>query len=97
MAMAEAQGVKKVIDPMYIPPPSEDALFHEQKKYMYSVLLNVVKAMALIKAIMVNAMKDAVPDCWDTMCKEAEQSTSTEIKSSDILVYLMSMKIDDGK
>ena len=39
--MAEAHGVKKVIDPKYIPPPSEDALFCEQKKYVYSVLLNV--------------------------------------------------------
>ena len=66
-----SQGVKKAIDLMYIPPPSEDALFCEQKKYMYSVLLNVVKSMTL-KAIIINAMKDAVPDCWDAMCKEAE-------------------------
>ena len=31
---AEAQGVNKVIDSKYIPPPSGDALFCEQKKYM---------------------------------------------------------------
>ena len=60
MAMAKAQGVEKAIDPKYIPSPSEDALFCEQKKYMYSILLNVVKATTL-KAIMVNAMKDSSP------------------------------------
>ena len=62
---------------------------------MYSILLNVVKAMTL-KAIMVNTMKDAVPDCWDDMCKEAEWSTSVEIKSSDILAYITSTKFDDS-
>ena len=94
MPTAKAQGVKKAIDTMYIPPPSEDALFHEQKKYMYSVLLNVVKAMTL-KTI--DPTKEAIPDCWDAMCKEAEHSTSAEIKSSDILAYITSMKFDDGK
>ena len=84
MATAEAQGVEKVINPKYIPQPPEDALFCEQKKYMYSILLNVVKAKTL-KAIMINATKEAVPDCWDAMCKEAEQSTSAEIKSLSTL------------
>ena len=96
MVMAKAQGVEKAIDPKYIPPSSEDALFCEQKKYMYSILQNVVKAMKL-KAIVVNTMKDAVPDCCNAMCKEAKWSTSAEIKSSDILVYIMSMMFDDGK
>ena len=67
-----------------------------KKKYIYSILLNDVKAMTL-KAIVVNATKDAVPDCWDAMCKEAEWSTSMEIKSSDIFAYIMSMKFDDSK
>ena len=72
MLMAKAQGVEKAIgDPKYIPPPTEDALFHEQKNYMYSALLSVVKATKL-KAIMIKATKDAVPDCWDAICKEAE-------------------------
>ena len=53
MVTAKAQGVEKVINSKYIPQPSGDALFCEQKKYMYSVLLNVVKAMTL-KAIVVN-------------------------------------------
>ena len=96
MAMAKAQGVEKAINPNYIPRPSEDALFCEQKKYMYSILLNVVKAMTL-KAIVVNATKDAVPDCWDAMCKEAEWSTLAEIKSSDTFAHIMSMKFEDGK
>ena len=69
MVMAKAQGVEKAIKPKYIPPPT--ALFCEQKKYMYSVLLSVVKATKL-KAIMIKATKDTVPDCWDAMCKEAE-------------------------
>ena len=40
---------------------------------------------------MVNTTKDAV------QCKEAEWSTSAEIKSSDILTYIMSMKFGDSK
>ena len=68
----------------------------EQKKYMYSILLNVVKAM-ILKAIVVNIMKDTVPNCWDAMCKEAQWSTSVEIKSCDILAYVMSTKFDDVK
>ena len=47
VVVAEAQGVEKAINPMYIPPPLENALFCEQKKYMCSVLLNVVKATTL--------------------------------------------------
>ena len=31
------------------------------------------------------------------MCKEAEWSTSAEIKSSDILAYITYTKFDDGK
>ena len=73
-----------MISPKYIPLPSEDALFCEQKKYMYSILMNVVKATTL-KAIMVNATKDTVPECWDAMCKEAEWSTSAEIKTVTFL------------
>ena len=46
---------------------------------------------------MIKATKDAVPDCWDAMCKEAEQATSVEIKSNDILAYIASAKFDDGK
>ena len=47
MAMAKAQEVKKAINSKYIPPPTENALFCEQKKYMYSLLLSVVKATNL--------------------------------------------------
>ena len=53
--------------------------------------------MLTLNPIMFNATKDTVPDCWDAMCKEAEQSTSVEIKSSDIFTYITSTKFDDSK
>ena len=71
-------------------------LFHEQQKYIYSVLLNTVKTSAL-KSIVINARKDNIQQCWDDIVHTAKCSTSAEIKAVDFLQYITLAKFDDGK
>ena len=96
VATAEMQGVKNVLEIAYTLHAFEVNLFKEQQKYVYSVLLNTVKAPTL-KSIIIDAKKDNIQKCWDDLVQEAEWSTSAEIKAADLLQYITSSKIDDGK
>ena len=66
VAMAEAQGVQDVLEIGYSLLSSEVELFKEQQKYIYSVLLNTIKASPL-KSIVINAKKDDIQKCWDDL------------------------------
>ena len=96
MATTEMQGMQSVLDVAYTLHPSEVDLFKEQQRYIYSVLLNTVKAPTL-KPIVIEAQKDDIQKCWDNLVQEAEWSTSAEIKAADLLQYITSAKIDNGK
>lgn len=96
VAITKAQGRHNVLDIAYTLHPSKVDLFKEQQKYIYSVLLNTVKAPTL-KSIIIDTKKEDIQKCWDNLVPEVEQSTSVEIKAADLLQYLMSTKIDDGK
>ena len=96
VATAEAQGIQNILNIGYSLPRHEKPLFLEQQKYVYSVLLNMVKASTL-KSIVINAKKDSIPQCWDTIMQAAECLTSAKIKATDLLQYITSAKYDDGK
>ena len=96
VATAEAQGVQDVLGPGHLPAISNIALFKEQQKYIYSVLLNTVKD-PVMKSIIINVNKDDVQKCWGNLVKLAEESTLAEIKAANLLQYIMPIKFNDGK
>ena len=66
-ATADAQGVTNVLDWNYSPRTTEDAtLLEEQSKYVYSVLLKVIKA-ALLHSILSKFDSTTVREAWRTI------------------------------
>jgi len=95
-ATADAQGVTNVLDWNYSPRTTEDAtLLEEQSKYVYSVLLKVIKA-ALLRSILSKFDSTTVREAWRTMVKAAERSTTAEIKAHELMEYTFSARLDNG-
>ena len=89
VATAKAQGVHNNLNIGYSLSSNEVPFFNEQQKYIYSVLLNTVKASTL-KLIIINAKKDNIQKCWDDIVHATKVSMSAEIKAMDFLQCITS-------
>lgn len=99
-AQARAQDLSEVLNPMYTPRPTDLTaveLFDEKQKYMYAVFertLQTDKGKALVRMYQ---------DTYDaqTIYKELKEysmkSTKASLDSRDLLSYISSSQLGDGK
>ena len=95
---ARVENVDRILDPKFVPQPGADTeLFNEQQKYLYDVLLRALqsdKGKAIVRKHQERADAQRICaeifDFWAT-------STTASLSASDIMKYITSARIDDGK
>jgi hypothetical protein len=98
IAHARAQDLSDVLDPKFSPVGIEGSyLFAEKQKFMYAVFERTLlsdKGKALVRLHLddYNAQK-----LYAALCEYSLQSTKASINSQDLLQYITSNRLGDGK
>jgi hypothetical protein len=98
VTQARMQDVSEVLDPKYVPAtPTMKLLFDEKQKFMYAVFDTVLlndqgKAYVRQYTDTFNAQK-----VYELLCAYATRSTKSTLDSTELLQYVTSAKLGDGK
>jgi len=96
LAQARAQDVAKVLDPDFVPWPSQEPLLEAKQKYLYAAFKRVLqtdKGKSLVRTYkdLANAQQ-----IFKELCDDALRSTQSSIDSSRLLSYITSVRVGDG-
>ena len=98
IAQARAQDVAEVLDAKHCPAdPTEKALFLEKQKYMYAVFERTLltdKGKALVRQYQTSFDAQQI---YKELSDYALQSTKATMDASNILSYITTAKLGDGK
>jgi hypothetical protein len=98
VTQARMQDVSEVLDPTYVPStPTMRLLFDEKQKFMYAVFDTVLqndqgKAYVRQYTDTFDAQK-----VYKLLCEYSTRSTKSSLDSTELLQYLTSTKLGDGK
>ena len=94
-ATAKVQSISELLDPTYVPPAADKALFDLKNSYFYKVEVDNILEPSL--RVIVNAgPKGDGQGIWGRIVAEAEKSTAARIASQKVTTYLSTSKIRDG-
>jgi len=98
VAQARAQDVHSVLDPNYWPQSqTEIDLFDEKQKYMYAAFEKTLltdKGKALVRA---HQRKYDAQKIYAELSEYALKSTTASMNASDMLTYITTVRLGDGK
>jgi hypothetical protein len=98
IAQARAQDLSDVLDPTFVPLGIEGGkLFSEKQKFMYAVFERTLvsdKGKALVRQHLGDFNAQHL---YKTLCAYSLQSTKASIDSRDLLQYITSNRLGDGK
>jgi hypothetical protein len=97
VSIARAQAVEQVLDSTYVPVLLEEiVLFNEKQKYLYSVFertLQSDKGKAIVRS---HEDKFDAQKVYKEMYDYCNRSTRAQLKSSTLLSYITSVRLDNG-
>ena len=95
---ADAQDVRDVLNPHYVPTKSEDIdLFKAKQRFIYAVADRILKTN---RGIVYLGQHEDTMDAQQVFSKTIKHYTTSriaDISASDILAYLTTMKLGSGK
>ena len=99
LAVAAAQNVSDVFDPNYVPPVAGNnlLLWERQQKFVYAMFNKTLLSDNGKKLVRQHENDKDAHAVYRKFCDIALRSTKTSIQSSDVLTYITSSRIDDGK
>ncbi|KAG7358364.1 hypothetical protein IV203_014952 [Nitzschia inconspicua] len=97
LATAQAQGVAEVLDPAYVPPPTEVGLFQQKKLYMYSVLFNCLESDQGKTVVRSHAATSDAQKVYADMQEYCLRSAKAELNAADHLAYITNAKLGNGQ
>ncbi|KAG7340327.1 hypothetical protein IV203_023870 [Nitzschia inconspicua] len=97
LATAQAQDVAEVLDPTYVPPPTEVGLFQQKRLYMYSVLLNCLDTDQGQTVIRTHAATSDAQKAYADMREYCLRSAKAELNAADHLAYITNAKLGNGQ
>ncbi|KAG7341092.1 hypothetical protein IV203_023043 [Nitzschia inconspicua] len=97
LATAQAQDVAEVLDPAYVPPPTEVGLFQQKKLYMYSVLCNCLDTDQGKTVIRTHAATSDAQKAYADMREYCLRSAKAELNAADHLAYITNAKLGNGQ
>ena len=98
-ATARAQGVQQVLDPTYVPNPTDAsavALFDLQQAYMYSVAETTLLTDTGKKLVRNYESTYNAQSVYKDLIAHYEKSTKANLNASNLLTHVTSNRIDDG-
>ena len=97
-AQAQAQDIAEVLDPNYVPTTIYEILLFEQKqKFKYAVFENTLltdKGKALVR---LHQHTHDAQSIYKELLAYAQQSTKASMNASNLLSYISTTRLDDGK
>ena len=95
---ATLHNTENVLDPNYAPDTAEEKdLFEQQQCFMFAAWQRTMltdKAKAIVNKYY--SMHDA-QKVWAEVCDHQKKSTSAKILAKNIMMYIMTMRLGDGK
>ena len=98
IATAAYQDVSEVLDSSYVPQTQEEKeLFKEKQKYMYAVAVIILQTDIGIEQVGTHEKILDAQKVFSSVLNHYLKSRTADIDSSDVLTYITSAKLDDGR
>ena len=98
IATARAQDLSEVLDPTFIPRTSDDTeLFDKKQSFMFAVFVKTLQTDNGKKFVREHEHDYDAQAVYIKLLNHAKSSTQAAIESSNILSYITSARIGDGK
>ena len=98
LAIASAQLIHDVFDEKYTPSGStEKQLFRLQQNYVYSVFTRILKTDTGLELVRTHQDSKDAQAMFALLSKDAEKSATASLTSGDILTYITTARVGDGK
>jgi len=98
LAIASAQLIHDVFDEKYTPSGStEKQLFRLQQNYVYSVLTRILTTDTGLELVRTHQDSKDAQAMFALLSKDAEKSATASLTSGDILTYITTARVGDGK
>ena len=95
---ANAQGVETVFDHAYVPITSDDiALFKEKQKFVLSVFERSLQTQNGKSIVRKHREDGDAQKTWKEVCDVYEQSIHASVNAADLLEYITTARLGDGK